>query len=57
MLQEAGFDIMGELESEGFYTIRRNTSTPVTRRSRDRFGTSNAIDLPTPVELENLAGR
>lgn len=57
MLQEAGLDIMAELEAEGFYTTRRTLTSPAARRSRDRFGSSGPVDLPTPVELDTLAER
>jgi hypothetical protein len=56
-MQETGFDLIAELQSEGFYTTRRNMTTPIKTRSRNSFGTASPIELPTPREFDLLADR
>lgn len=57
LMQETGFDLIAELQSEGFYTTRRNMTTPIKTRSRNSFGTASPIELPTPREFDLLADR
>ena len=58
LLQEAGLDLVQILQEEGFYVTRRKLTAPgVTRRTRESFGTSSAIELPTPTEFDKLSER
>ncbi len=57
LLQEAGVDLVAILQEEGFYVRRRTMSAPLRQRSRDTFGTSAPIEVPTRVELDKLSER
>ncbi len=58
LLQESGVDLVAILQEEGFYVTRRQLSAPgVTRRTRESFGTSSAIELPTRTEFDKLSER
>lgn len=51
LLQEAGVDLAEIAKEEGFYTTRRIMSVPITRRTKDSFGTAEPVELPTDIEL------
>lgn len=57
LLQEVGVDLVAILQEEGFYVRRRTMSAPLRQRSRDTFGTSAPIEVPTRVELDKLSER